>query len=58
MDIDKASRIDLECEIINNDELYNYLGGLDEIAKLNDDELRDKIGDWIIDGDETHWSCK
>ena len=53
--LDQMSRIDMECEILNDDSLYQYFGGdenLLNIQKMSDEEMRDKIMDWIIEGNE------
>lgn len=56
MNIDLMSRAELEIEIIEDEDLYNYFGGdanLDNINKMSDEEVREKIREWIIEGDET-----
>lgn len=53
--LDQMSRIDMECEILNDDSLYQYFGGdenLSNIQKMSDEEMRDKIMDWVIEGNE------
>lgn len=53
MNVDTASRSDLEVAILEEDGLYN---SLDEERFLaggySDDELRDAIREWILAGDE------
>jgi hypothetical protein len=56
MNIETMSRAELECEILENDELYQYFGGddnIDEVIRMSDEEVREKIREWIIEGDET-----
>lgn len=56
MNIEKMSRAELECEILVNDDLYAYFGGdaeLSHVIKMTDDEVREKIREWILEGDET-----
>lgn len=62
--IDTMSRAELECEILSNDDLYAYFGGddnLSAISKMTDFEVRSKILEWIVEGDEslsvTNVSC-
>ena len=53
--LDQMLRVDMECEILNDDSLYQYFGGdenLSNIQKMSDKEMRDKIMDWIIEGNE------
>jgi hypothetical protein len=57
--ITTANRSQLEAEAIaKNDELFNFLGREAGILKLSTEELRDKITEWIIEGDETHGSIQ
>ena len=54
--LDKMTRVDMEVEILNCDELYDFIGGdenLDNISKMSDEEMRNRISDWIEEGDET-----
>lgn len=62
--IDMMGRAELECEILSNDDLYTYFGGddnLSKISKMTDFEVRSKILEWIMKGDEslsiTNVSC-
>ncbi len=48
-----ATRSELEIEILNNDDLMKFLGGEAAVLATSTDELRDKITEWIIEGDET-----
>lgn len=52
MNIEKASRADLEVAALNNDDLFNFLGKEDGILAMNLEQLRDKITEWIIEGNE------
>lgn len=54
MHIDKATRAELEAEIIANDSLADYLGGLDAVQGMSTEELKDKITEWIIEGNEAN----
>ena len=56
MKIELMTRSELECEILMDDSLYNFLGGdsnLENISKMTDNELKSKVTEWIIEGDET-----
>ena len=56
MKIELMTRAELECEILMDDSLYNFLGGdsnLENISKMTDNELKSKVTEWIIEGDET-----
>lgn len=56
MNIDLMSRAELECEILANDDLYAYFGGdanMANVIKMSDEEVREKIREWILEGDET-----
>jgi GTP cyclohydrolase III len=56
MNIETMSRAELECAILSDNDLYQYFGGDANIAnviKMSDEEVREKIRQWIIDGDET-----
>lgn len=52
MNIDTATRAQLEAEIVSNDELCEFLGGLDKVQVMTTDELRERITEWIIEGSE------
>lgn len=56
MNIYLMSRADLEIAIIEDNDLYNYFHTktMDkDVSKLSDDEIREIITEWIIEGDET-----
>jgi hypothetical protein len=50
--VESATRAELEVEVLSNDELAAYLGGLDALDTMELDELREKITKWIAEGDE------
>ncbi len=56
MNIETMSRAELEIAILSDNDLYLYFGGDANIAnviKMSDEEVREKIREWIIEGDET-----
>lgn len=52
MNIEKATRSELEVAALENDDLFNFLGKEAGILAMNLEELRDKITEWIIEGNE------
>jgi hypothetical protein len=42
----------LECVALQNEDLFNALGREEGILKMTLEELREKITNWIIEGDE------
>ena len=50
--IDTATRSELEIIILENDLEYMF-GTLDEILNTNTEIIREKITNWVIEGDET-----
>lgn len=57
MNIYLMSRADLEIAIIEDNDLYNYFHAKTmgkDVSKLSDDEIREIITEWIIEGDETY----
>lgn len=56
MSIETMSRTDLEIAILSDNDLYNYFGGdanLSNVIKMTDEEVREKIREWILEGNET-----
>ena len=56
MSIETMSRTDLEIAILSDNDLYNYFGGdanLSKVIKMTDEEVREKIREWILEGNET-----
>lgn len=52
MHVDTATRAELETAVIDNDQLCQHLGGMSMVMKMDTETLRDKITDWIIEGNE------
>jgi hypothetical protein len=52
MDITKLNLSELQVEILDNDELLEFVGGFDALAGLNVESLREIITKWIMSGDE------
>lgn len=57
INIQTADRATLECEILFNDELYNYIekkeGSTEDfISKSSDAILRETLTNWVIDNNE------
>ena len=51
-DLNKANRAELEVAVLEND-LIETFGGLQELLKMETEILRDKLINWVIEGDET-----
>ena len=57
-DLNKANRAELEVAVLEND-LIETFGGLQELLKMETEILRDKLINWVIEGDETlQWNYK
>ena len=55
MNIETMSRAELEIAILSDNDLYLYFGGdanMANVIKMSDEEVRDKIREWILEGDE------
>lgn len=53
MNIDTATRADLECEILDNDELYKCFDENKLMKSIyTTEELRDIVRQFVLDGDE------
>jgi hypothetical protein len=50
--VPNATRSELECVALQNEDLFNALGREEGILKMTLEELREKITNWIIEGDE------
>jgi GTP cyclohydrolase III len=56
MNIETMSRAELEIAILSDNDLYLYFGGdanMANVIKMSDEEVREKIREWILEGDET-----
>jgi len=54
MYIPTATRADLEVAILqNNLEDTERFGGIENIMKMSIEEIREKLTEWIFEGDET-----
>ena len=51
MQVEKMDRADLEIAIIEND-LIELFGGGDLIIAMSTEDLREKLIEWIIEGNE------
>jgi hypothetical protein len=54
---DKTTRAELEQVITDTPDLLAYLGTWEQINAMTTDSIRERITDWIIEGDETHNSA-
>lgn len=52
MNLDRATRPELETIILENDLGYLF-GGLEQAINTETEVLREKIGEWVFEGDET-----
>jgi len=53
MTINKANRSELEIMILNADLEDTLFDGLDAITKMDTEEIREKLINWILENDET-----
>ena len=51
--VENMNRAELEIAILENNLEDTYFNGLDAIIKMSDDEIRERLTEWIIEGDET-----
>jgi len=50
--VNKMNLSELQAEIIDNDDLLLLAGGMEKLGAYNEQELRNIITTWIMDGDE------
>jgi hypothetical protein len=51
-DLNKANRADLEIAILENDLDETLFGGLDNVIAMDTEEIREKLINWVIEGNE------
>lgn len=54
--INTATRSELEIAIFENDLENTLFGGLDAIIAMSTEEIREKLTNWVIEGNE--YNCK
>lgn len=50
--LNTANRADLEVAILENDLDETLFGGLDNIMAMDTEEIREKLINWVIEGNE------
>ena len=50
--LNTANRADLEVAILENDLDETLFGGLDNIMAMDTEEMREKLINWVIEGNE------
>ena len=51
-DLNTATRAELEVAILEHDLEDTLFGGLDAIMKLETEEIREKLMNWVVEGNE------
>jgi hypothetical protein len=58
LNVQTATRADLEVAALENDGLMDHLGGLAAVGDMSLEQLREAVTAWIEAGDEIHESCR